>query len=142
MKSLVSDEEDFSLPMTPMIDIVFLLLIFFLLATTINEEEVDLQVNLPGGTQGSAAGNAAGTRMVISVRSDGVFTLGGAPMAWDELKRRVLDAGRRQEKPRVFLRGDQEAPYGKVAQVLQLCQEAGIEQVNCEFHLLEAPRSN
>jgi len=136
MKALI-EEDNFELPLTPMIDIVFLLLIFFLLATTISEEEVDLAVNLPGGTQGAPAGEAAGTRLIVSVRKDGSITLGGQELPWEEIKQRVLDAGRRQDQPRVYLRGDQEAPYGKVADVLQLCQEAGIKQVNCEFRLHE-----
>ena len=54
MKAL-TEEENFELPMTPMIDIVFQLLIFFLLATTIRQEELDVMVRIPAGKHGSQA---------------------------------------------------------------------------------------
>lgn len=132
MKAL-NEEDEFALSLTPMIDIVFQLLIFFLLATTIVEEERDLQVNLPKGSEGAARGAAAGTRLVISVRNDGTTTLGGVVMEWKELGRRLTEAGRAKDKPQVFLRGDENAPYGKVAKVLQLCAKANLRKVQVEY---------
>ena len=129
----LNEEDDFNLPMTPMIDIVFQLLIFFLLATTIAEEERDIQINLPAGSQGDLHGPAAGTRLIVGVRKDGGASLGGQPIEWPELRKRLIDAARGQEKPQVFVRGDKEAPHGKVAQVYQICREAGIKNVNEEF---------
>jgi biopolymer transport protein ExbD len=140
MKALVEDDEEFSLPFTPMIDIVFLLLIFFLLATTMKQEEIDMQVNLPPGQEGPSRSLLQGLRLVINIRRDGTATLGGQAFEFPELRRRILEAGRQKEKPRVFIRGDQMAPYGKVAEVLQCCQAAGIEKVNCEFRLEHLPR--
>ncbi len=133
MKALNEEDDEFGLNLTPMIDVVFQLLIFFLLATTITEEERDLRVNLPGGTEGSVQGVAAGSRLVISVRNDGATTLGGVVMDWSELGRRLMEAGRVNDKPNVFLRGDEKAPYGKVAKVLQLCAKAKLSKVQVEY---------
>ncbi|MCW8131669.1 MAG: biopolymer transporter ExbD [Planctomycetota bacterium] len=126
MKALL-EEENYDVPMTPMIDIVFQLLIFFLLATTIQEEERDLQINLASGSQGSERGSHAGSRLVISIRKDGTYALGGSTIEWTELRKRIIDAGRAKEKPLGTLRPDRDAPHGKVAQVYQLFAEAGIK---------------
>lgn len=132
MKELIEDE-DFALPMTPMIDIVFQLLIFFLLATTIQQEELDVMVRIPPGQFGSAKGVAAAKRISISVRRDGTPTFGGQVVTWDDLRRKVFDAAAAQPKPIVSLRGDKEAAFGGVARVIQLCQEAKLENVNVQF---------
>ncbi len=138
MKSL-NDEDDFSLQMTPMIDIVFQLLIFFLLATTIAEEERDLNIALPEGSQGASLGSKARNRLVINVRTDGEVSLGGTNMDWNDLRIRLIEAGRKKDKPSVFLRGDKKAPYGKVAKVLQLCSEADLRKVQVEYRYEKGP---
>ena len=129
MKAL-NEEEDYSIPMTPMIDIVFQLLIFFLLATTIQEEEIDIQINLPQGTQGAPSGAAGGARLVIGVRKDGSVTLSGTPIEWSDLRKRVIDAGRAKDKPQVHIRADHEATHGKIYKVYQICLEAGLTKLN------------
>ena len=98
MKALVQEEDDFALRMTPMIDIVFQLLIFFLLATSIKEEELDIQVNLPSTDTGAQRASAAGTRRFINVRKDSSVTLGGAPIAWDDLKKKLDEDGKAKQK--------------------------------------------
>src|SRR4051812_37785464 len=132
MKALTEDE-NFELPMTPMIDIVFQLLIFFLLATTVKEEEMDITVRIPPGQQGAPAGASAARRISISVRKDGAFTFGGQAVNFEDLRKKLLEAGAASTKPVVTLRGDREAAYGAVAKVLQLCQEAKLENVNVQF---------
>jgi len=137
MKAL-NEEEDYSIPMTPMIDIVFQLLIFFLLASTVADEERDIQINLPRGTQGEARGAAAGTRLVVGLRQDGSVTLGGQAIELPELRKRLNDAGRAKEKPSISIRWDRKAFVEKAAAVLQYCAEAGLDRVKFEYQL-EAP---
>jgi len=128
MKEL-AEEEDFSLPMTPMIDIVFQLLIFFLLATTVAEEELDLSIRLAGGDQGAPRGSAAGTVLNIGVRKDGTLTLSGQIIEMKELEKRLKEVGQSRDKPKVFVRGDRDAPYGKVATVYQMCVRCNLADV-------------
>lgn len=130
MKALVQEEDDFNLPMTPMIDIVFQLLIFFLLATTITEEELDIQVKLPPTDTGAQRASAAGTRRFINVRKDSSVTLGGAPITWEDLKKKLDEDGKMKDKPKIYLRADASAPHGTVHKVLQLCIKAGLKEVN------------
>jgi biopolymer transport protein ExbD len=127
------EEDDVSLPMTPMIDVVFQLLIFFLLATTVAEEELDLQVRLAAGDQGAARAAATGTHLVIGVRKDGSLTLSGMPIDMSELRKRLEAVGRGREKPQVFVRGDRDAPYGRVALVYQVCVKSGLQNVTVPY---------
>lgn len=132
MKALI-DEENFELPMTPMIDIVFQLLIFFLLATTIKQEDLDVTVRVPSGKYGSQTGATTVRPISISVRKDGTPTFGGQVVTWEQLRSKVIESAAQPQKPIVNLRGDKETAFGGVARVIQLCQEAKLENVNVQF---------
>ncbi len=131
MKALI-EEENFELPMTPMIDIVFQLLIFFLLATTIKQEELDVSVRIPSGQHGSQ-GVTTVRPVSISVRKDGTPTFGGQVVTWEQLRAKVIEAASQTPKPPVNLRGDRDTAFGGVARVIQLCQEVKLENVNVQF---------
>jgi biopolymer transport protein ExbD len=135
----LTEEDDFTLPMTPLIDIVFQLLIFFLLATTVKEEELDLQIRLAAGDQGAPRGTAAGAILNIGVRKDGTVTLSGQEIEIGDLEKRLKEVGLAREKPKVFVRGDRDAPYGKVAQVYQMCVRCNLSDVIVPYVFESAP---
>ncbi|MFC1587194.1 ExbD/TolR family protein [Planctomycetota bacterium] len=68
----INDQED-KLNMTPMIDIVFLLIIFFMLVTKINEDKLVL-LTLPSATQAAPDDGARG-RIIINIDKDGVVKI-------------------------------------------------------------------
>ena len=74
MKALAAEEDNFEAPLTPLIDIVFLLLIFFLVATSFTRKEVDQRVALPTVGGGAAATVAAGS-LVINIRDDATLVI-------------------------------------------------------------------
>lgn len=137
MKYEEADNDEFALPLTPMIDIIFLLLIFFLLSTTIINEERNLKIKLPAGTKGAASVKAAGTRLWIGVQKDGGVSLGGQSMSWAELRKRLRDAGARSPKPVVVVRGDRHAAWDAIARVFQLCGEAKIREITTQYRFEE-----
>ncbi len=80
------------------------------------------------------------TGHVVTVRPDGGYALGGSRLHWSELKRRL---GRLGELPaaggeRILIRADANAPFGKVADLLEICREAGLGSVR--FEVLEESR--
>lgn len=113
--------------MTPVIDIVFLLLIFFLVATTFQQAEREIQVALP---EAESAGpiSAVLREIVINVRADGTLVVGGAQVTLDGLRGMVGDATERNPEQKVSVRGDRDAPYGTVARVLDVCKASGVGQ--------------
>jgi len=72
-RSRWQSEESFEVPQTPLIDIIFILIIFFLVATTFYSEERDVEVKLPEGSEGTII-TRDNSRMVINVRQGGVLS--------------------------------------------------------------------
>jgi len=119
-----------SLPMielTPIIDMVFLLLIFFLVTTTYHQIEREIQIALPEA-ESSAPITVALRELVINVNADGTVVIGGRVTTLDELHELVASAVEANSNQKVSVRGDRTAIYGAIAQVLDICKKAGITE--------------
>ena len=122
--------------LTPMVDIVFLLLIFFLAATTFAEDEVEMDLKLPEAKSGQQG--ETGHPLVIQVLADGRIVLDGREVTYEGLRQK-LDAVAQQGRERsVLVRGDKQAPFGLGIQVLDACRLAKLTKV--DFAAL--PRGN
>ena len=119
------DEEGPSL--TPLIDVVFLLLIFFLVATTFQNEEVEMDLKLPEAQTGKA--QEQNQRIVINVRRDGTLIIDGRPVSQESLEQKLRAAARRDKNQEVLIRGDTSAQFGVVARVLDVCRAAPLTQI-------------
>jgi biopolymer transport protein ExbD len=133
MKTNIGDEDEFTIPLTPMIDVVFLLLIFFLLQTTVIDEERNVVIKLPTGTQGEVSSKAAGICLVVGVQSDGRYSLGGMVLPYEDLRRRLLDHGDVTPKPMVKIQADKRAEWMHVARAFQLCREVKINDITISY---------
>jgi biopolymer transport protein ExbD len=122
------DEEGFSIPLTPLIDVVFLLLIFFLLATTFIDVEKDLGIKLPPSAHGRERHKAAES-VVVNVHRDGTLVVSGRVVTAEELYRELDAAWQRDVYTAVVVRGDARASHGTVVGVLDICRKARIVNV-------------
>ncbi|MEZ6233494.1 MAG: biopolymer transporter ExbD [Phycisphaerales bacterium] len=113
--------------LTPVIDMVFLLLIFFLVATTFQQAEREMRIALPAA---EAAGpiSIALREIVINVDEAGAIIVGGRTISEDDLRTMVTEAVRANPEQKVSVRADQGAAYGTVARVLDICKAAGADQ--------------
>ncbi len=127
---LFHDEESESsihIDFVPMADVLFNLLIFFLLATTIAQVEREMSVALP--TAGAAAPISQELReLIINVDKDGAITVGGRPMQLAELHDQIATAVKGNPRQKVSVRGDRNTPYANIAAVLDTCKAAGISE--------------
>ncbi|MFV1966076.1 MAG: ExbD/TolR family protein [Pirellulaceae bacterium] len=126
--------------MTPMIDVVFLLIIFFLVSSHLAKQELQPDLDLPVADSGEKQVDTAHRRLTLNVLSDGDLTLAGRPVRRQDLPARLLDA--RQQEPgelEVRIRSDREVPYGRIAPILRSCVRAGIW--NVQFGVLR-PEDN
>jgi biopolymer transport protein ExbD len=116
------------LNLTPMVDIVFNLLIFFMVSTQFVdlEKKVDLSVPEVGGTAGL---NEVQRSKTINVFRDGSITLDSQPVNVNELRSLLATAHRQYEGLQVTIRGDAAAPYQCVAGVMTACRQAGIAEM-------------
>lgn len=116
-----------TIEMTPMIDMVFLLLIFFLVATTFQEEEREIQIALP---QAAAAGPISGAmrEIVINVTEDGTMIVSGQAHNANQLSALIEDALKDNPEQKITIRGDRKALYEHIVQPLDICKQAGIQE--------------
>lgn len=116
-----------SIELTPIIDMVFLLLIFFLVATTFREEEREMEIALPEAESGLPI-SVAMRELVVNIDSDGAVIVGRQRMDAEGLRTIVGDAIKANPKQKVTIRGDKDVPYGTVAQILGVCKAAGVSE--------------
>ena len=116
-----------AIEMTPMIDIVFLLLIFFLVATTFREEEREMQVALPFASS-SAPISTMLKEFIVNVIKDGTIIVGGRRIDEAELRTMVRDAVAVNPEQKVTVRGDRGTAYANIIQVLDVCKSEGIQE--------------
>jgi len=140
------------MPLAPLVDVVFLLLIFFMLSSSLvfwPGLRVDTKVQLPASETNSM--NAADKLIITMTRADvshpGLLFLNDKPVNWDELKLTLKEAvlssrrvsARRQglddtaetavadaRAPLVVLRADKSIPYGRIVQVMSLARSLNL----------------
>ena len=114
-----------SIEMTPMIDMVFLLLIFFLVATTFQQTEREMQIALPMASSSEPI-SAVLQELIINVDLDGRIIVASRTLEPDELRSVVSDAVKVNPEQKVTVRGDHRTPYSNVVRVLDICKGAGV----------------
>ena len=128
MKAL-QEEDNYEIPMTSLIDIVFLLLIFFLVATNFNRRETDHTVTLPYSESGVKAAQVP-NRLVINIREEGTLIVNGKVTTEDELRRQVRDFAAVHPGRAAVIRADARVAYRSVMKVFGICRGGGIQNVD------------
>ncbi len=120
--------EEPTLNLTPMIDVILTLVIFFMVASRFTDEEKALGIKVPTVSKQGAV-SAAPSPQVISVFSDGHIMLGKQPVSLDELTKQLTDAHGQYRKLSVVVRGDRNTTHGRMTDVYEACHAAGISEV-------------
>lgn len=116
-----------SIDLTPVIDMVFLLLIFFLVATTFHQTEREMKIALP--TAGSAAPISTLLReFIVNVDAEGKVIVSGREVTIDELRTKVTEAVAVNPEQKVTVRGDRATPYAHIVTVLDVCKGSGVQE--------------
>jgi biopolymer transport protein TolR len=112
---------------TPLVDVMLVLLIIFMVTTPMLTQGVD--VDLPETVSTSVQTDVEG--LTITVDRDGQVHIGEQVVALDGLERKVdaIFRAREQKRRDVFLRADRDVPYGVVAQVMAALQLAGVDSL-------------
>jgi biopolymer transport protein ExbD len=126
-----------TLNLTSMIDVLFLLIIFFMVATKFDEMERNIDVAVPQVAH-AGAGDPPPQPMVVTVLADGNTQLDGAAVTADELVARLTAARTPLTEPTVVIRGDSQCAFQHVATALSACREAGISDLGITVRLASA----
>ncbi len=129
MKFQKSEATPASFQLAPMIDIVFLLLIFFIITWQFSKAEHDLKVKVPASSQGSQTKRPLGEK-IINVRQDGTLRIDGTIVSQEELFTRLTNVARVHKNQPVRLRGDLECDWQTMVTVIDVCQRAGIWNIS------------
>ena len=112
--------------MTPMVDVVFLLIIFFMVSTTFITLESGLPVDLP---QASSTQAQATELPVVTISGAQEIFVGGSPIAEAELVEALRGQLESSGQGMVVLRADQNVPHGVAVRVMDLIKQAGAQRV-------------
>ena len=118
------DEVNPEFELTPMIDVVFLLIAFFMtLISFISAELIELE--LPEAEQATVPEDP-GERQYISIISSGEVFFGSSEVSYESLPAALVQARSELPNMKLFLRADSETPHRYVNKVMDACAKAGI----------------
>ena len=112
----------------PLVDVVFLLVIFFAVSTTFLET-AGLQLELPSS---SSTAPRESRELTVFLSEDGTLSFDGEILDLEELGVRLRTALEASERKLVVLRADRSARHGEVVSVMDVIQEAGADDLTLD----------
>ncbi len=128
-------EEPPTINMIPMIDMMFNLIIFFLVGTEFATLERNITLRVPEVVDKGAL-TTAPERRVVNVYRDGTVTLDEKQVTLDQLTKRLAAARAQYSDLGVLVRGDGQGVFQRVAEVLNACKQAGIQELGITVRLI------
>lgn len=123
-----SPPETASINLTPMIDVVFLLVIFFMVGSRFDDGESRVEVNVPGASEMRSMARLPDER-IVEFTSMGALTLDGASVSPEQLTGILKSQHDNYPALKVAVRADESIPYGQVNEVFHRVRASGVEQI-------------
>jgi biopolymer transport protein ExbD len=117
MRFLTKNEEDYSINLPSMTDIIFLLLIFFMVAMVLKDSTRRLDVQLPQASSGRAPEER---RLTLEMAAEGLMSLNGVVVTQEQLEQLLGAPSVIEERLSVVIKADKRLAYGKVIEVMRL----------------------
>ena len=121
------NEENFALDLTPLIDVVFLLLIFFMVSTVFVDFKRQMDISLPSSK--SSASSDAPKTIKLEITFDKQIFLNGEKIPLKELELALLKVDS-NGKNAAIVRADKNLPYGDIIKVMGILQSAQILDIS------------
>jgi biopolymer transport protein ExbD len=125
--------------LTPMIDIVFQLIIFFMVGARFSEQEKQIDLQVPGVST-TAPLPQVPEKFVVNVFRDGHIALNNVDVSLPELTARLSQSKRERGDVKVTLRGDGAGDFQNVASALAAVREAGVEDIGLSVRMAQKGR--
>ena len=133
-----TEDTDVGISLTSMLDVVFNLLVFFLVATTMASEEREIAVQLPG-TASFRPLSAPPQQLVLNVKDDGSTIVSGRTYDANALAQLLSKTAREDPNKVVLIRADERGPHKHFAGVARMAKQAGIKEVKIGY-LVQDPQ--
>lgn len=128
--SAVKHTRSISFNVTSLIDIVFLLVIFFLVASHVARSDAVEPVELPEAAQVQRDDEQTPQRLVVTVMSDRSLHVGGRKVELPEVEQLILSQTQESKTPfEVRIRSDRNATYADIEPILLACARLGVSRV-------------
>ena len=122
----IREEEDAAIDMTPMLDIVFIMLIFFIVTTSF-VKEAGIQVNKPEANQANKEPSA---NIFIAIRDTGEVWMDKRQVDVERVAANLERMLAEQPTDLVVIQADKKAEHGRVVEVMDQVKEAGIDKIS------------
>jgi biopolymer transport protein ExbD len=118
--------EAIPMQLAPLVDVLFLLVIFFAVTFQASKEEKLMDVSVPAAEEGKDRKQTSVGEIIINVKNDGGIVVNGQPLTTEELLGKLHNISTVFKDQAVIIRGDIKTEYDKIIKVLDTCQKAGI----------------
>ena len=125
-KQRFREEEEAAVDMTPMLDIVFIMLIFFIVTTSF-VKEAGIQVNKPEANQANKEPSA---NIFIAIRDTGEVWMDKRQVDVERVAANLERMLAEQPTDLVVIQADKKAEHGRVVEVMDQVKEAGIDKIS------------
>ncbi len=115
--------------MAPLIDIIFLLLIFFMSASIFYQLETEINITVPTASDSTDIKRAPG-EIIINIRKDGTIIVNQRELTQDELRKMLVRISQLYHGQSVIIRADRETFHEHVIKVLDICAGSDIWNVS------------
>jgi biopolymer transport protein ExbD len=110
--------------LAPMIDMTFLLLIFFMVTTRISKEQIKIDIKLPIAANAVLPDDLS-NRDIINIGGDGTYLLKNTPVTKEDLSEYLKQRFKDYPPLRLYVRADRNTPGKKIKELMRLAAEAG-----------------
>ncbi len=118
-----------AIQLAPMIDILLLLLSFFIISWQFTKSETELNVAVPTAQEGAEPERVRG-EIIINVLADGTIRVEGLAVDRDQLHDKLSAIAKQYKNQPVRMRGDGSVTYQRMVEILDTCQKAGIWNIS------------
>lgn len=126
----LSQIEPVPMQLAPMIDILFLLLMFFIITFNAAQRETEIDISVPAADEGKTKEGQTIGEIVVNVKKDGTIVVEGEKVTEAQLLTKLQLIASVHKDQAVILRGDENTLYKHTMNVLNTCQKAGIWNVS------------
>ncbi len=128
--------------LAPLVDVLFLLVIFFAVTQHYARHETLLDVSVPAAETGEDRPRSNVGEIIVNLKDDGVIVVNGQELTEDDLLVKLRNIAEIYKDQAVILRGDVKVEYDHIIRVLDTCKKAGIWNIAFAAQPPEEARRN